>query len=464
MQALNLAYNDSAKKLWHFFILLELLIILSSLLLSYKIAFVIVLAMIFLFLVSLNLKITLMILIALSTFISYESKNILALGISILFFVLAAVLFGIYFKFCLNPIKIIKSKLNLPLVVFLTIALFNALRGLFYSYKITSLALESFVYLSLGFIFIVIIILKSIRDIKNIFNILVLLTIGQSIYGVINYLLVRHRIGGTMFGIIPSMVDIVLLNLFLYSRNKKERWFYLLLLIPGVIHLIFSFTRGYWFGFIGGLIFSYAYYISQQEYAFSRRVFNFLKGLTIISLLSVLVLLSLQFFLPGGNFIQEFTKRFRSSFSVTLSRETVSNYYRVLEYQEAYERIYERPVYGYGLGYRFDFFDPLALKRESVYAVHNDYLAIILKMGLVGLIAFLWLFYVFFKEGLQAGRRTKGPYAKGLIAGFSANILQILLTGFTNHVIIGIMNTYYLAFAMGAVVIISKNEETEKMS
>ena len=149
MQALNLAYNDSAKKLWQFFILLELLIILSSLLLSYKIAFVIVLAMIFLFLVSLNLKITLMILIALSTFISYESKNILALGISILFFVLAAVLFGIYFKFCLNPIKIIKSKLNLPLVVFLTIALFNALRGLFYSYKITSLALESFVYLSL---------------------------------------------------------------------------------------------------------------------------------------------------------------------------------------------------------------------------------------------------------------------------------------------------------------------------
>jgi O-antigen ligase len=118
-----------------------------------------------------------------------------------------------------------------------------------------------------------------------------------------------------------------------------------------------------------------------------------------------------------------------------------------------------KPVQGFGLGYRFEYFNPLLLKRESVYAVHNDYLAIILKMGLVGLIAFLWLFYVFFSESLQAGRRTANPYSKGLIAGFSANILQILLVGFTNHVIIGVMNTFYLAFAMGAVVVLSRNEK-----
>jgi O-antigen ligase len=260
------------------------------------------------------------------------------------------------------------------------------------------------------------------------------------------------------------MVAIVLFNLFLYSQDKHKRWLYLLLLIPGVIHLIFSFTRGYWFGFIGGLVFSYAYYVSQQEYALSRRVLYFLKGLTIISLLSVSILLTLQLLLPGGNFIRVFARRAKSSFSVTLSRETVSNYARVLEYQGAIERIKEKPVYGFGLGYRFEIFNPLLSQRETIYEVHNDYIDLILKMGLIGLIVYLWLFYVFFKEGLQTGKRLNNPLAKSLTAGFLANVLQILLIGFTNHVLIGVMNIYYLAFAMGAIVVINAGKETKVRS
>lgn len=460
MQALDLAYNSLVpKKVWYYFVFLELIAVLSSVLLSCNIAYFLLLAATFLLLVLLDDKMTLIILIALSTFINYQNVSILALWISVVLFILAAILFRVFFRSCLNQVRTIKSKLNLPLTIFLTITLFNVLRGLFYSYKMSSLALESFVYLSLGLIFLVTDVFKSLRDIKNLFNILVLLTIVQSIYGVTNYLIVGHRIGGTLFGIIPNMVAIVLLNLSFYSPDRRKRRLYLLLLFPAAVHLIFSFTRGYWFGFIGGLIFSYAYYVSQRKYKAGGKIFNFLKGLIVVFSISVVILLSLQFILPGGNFIQEFTKRFKSSFSASLGRETVSNYARVLEYREAVEKIKEKPVHGFGLGYRFEYFNPLLLKRESVYAVHNDYLAIILKMGLVGLTVFLWLFYVFFREGLQAGRRTADPYSKGLIAGFSANILQILLVGFTNHVIIGVMNTFYLAFAMGAVVVLSRNEK-----
>lgn len=460
MQSLEPTYkNTNLNRYWLILFSFELLVFLSSFFFSYKIAIVLGLAIVFIFLVSLELKVTLIILIALSSLITYDSKSALTLGISLLVFILLALLFKVFIRFCLRGIKIVKTKLNLPLVIFLIIVLLNALRGMFCSYKITSLALESYVYLSFGLIFILINFLRSIRDIWILFTILVLFSISQSIFGITNYLLAGHRIGGTLFGIIPSLVAIVLLNLFLYSRNKQKRWFYLLLLIPLVVHLIFSFTRGYWFGFLGGLIFSYAYYISQQKAGSVTQFFSFLKRLGVVICFSIVILITLQLVLPGNIFIREFAKRFRSSFSASLSRETVSNYARVVEYREAVEKIKIRPILGYGLGYRFDFFNPLALSRESTSAVHNDYLAIILKMGLVGLMVFLWLFYVFFKDGFSTSRRLSNPINKGLTIGLIANVLQLLLIGFTNHVLIGIMNTYYLAFAIGAVLNIGKAEE-----
>lgn len=458
MQALSLEYSNIINKKFLFlFVFLELGAIFISFLFSYKMAVFLALVLVFVVLVLSGVKINLMILIVLSMFVDYDNKSRLAFGLGVLTLVLVSMFLSLYFGFCLKGLKIIKSKLNLPLMAFMLIVSFNVFRGLFFSYKITHWGLDTFAYLSFGLIFLVINFLTSSEDVRKFFHILIVLVIYQSIYGVVNYLLVGHRIGGVMFGIMPSMIAIVLLNLFFYSRNKRKRFLYLLLSFLPILHLLFSFTRGMWIGFLVALTFSYAYYASQLRYTISRKFFVFVRGVAIACIVVFLGFVMLQRFVPDDNFISRVLNRFRSSFSLSFSKQTVSNYQRILEYREAIEKIKEKPIWGFGIGYAFDFKDPLALKRYAHWAVHHDYLAIVLKMGLIGLLTFLWLFYVFFKNGLKIWKRLKDEYLMGLSAGLLANVLQLLVIGFTNHVFIGAMNTFYLAFAIGAVETIGKS-------
>jgi len=457
MEALSLEYNSiTNRKFLFLFILFEIGAIFISFLFSYKIAILLPLAFVFLIVILLDAKVSLMILIALSTFVSYKNTTTLAFGMGVLIFVLAAMFLSIYLRFCIKGLKMMKGKLHLPLVTFILIVLLNAARGLFCSYKITYWGLETFAYLSFGLVFLIITFFESSDDIKRFFNILILLAIFQSIYGVVNYFLVGHRIGGTIFGIMPSMIAIVLLNLVFYSRDKRKRFLYLLFSFLPILHLLFSFTRGMWIGFLGALAFSYAFYVSQLSHARGRKFFLFIRGGMIALVVSFSGLLIFSPFLPGEGLVGGVLNRFRSGFSLRFSGETVSNYQRVLEYQAAIEKIKEKPVWGYGVGYGFDFRDWLSQKVYTVRAVHQDYLAIVLKMGLIGLLAFLWLFYVFFRNGLKIVRELDDEYLKGLSAGFLAVVLQLLLIGFTNHVFIGVMGTFYLAFAIGSVLVIER--------
>jgi O-antigen ligase len=454
--------NYILRKSVFLFVLWELLLITSSFLLGYKIVFIWALAIIFIFLTCFDVKTNLMILIALSMFVDYKNPSTLAFGLGVLTLVLVSMFLTLYFRFCLKGVKIIKSKLNLPLIVFMLIVSFNIFRGMFYSYKASYWALETFAYLSFGLIFLVMNFFRSPEDVRKFFKILILLAIYQSIYGLVNYLLVGHRIGGTIFGVIPSIIAVVLLNLFFYSQNKRKKWLYLLLSLLPIMHLIFSFSRGYWLGFLVALVLSYSFHIYQLKYTIRKRFVMFVRGAAVACIGFLLGLLLLQQFLPGDNLIGSLLNRFQSGFSGSFSRETVSNYLRLLEYEGAIEKIKEKPILGFGIGYGFALRDWVARRTYTVRAVHHDYLAIVLKMGLLGLLSFLWLFYVFFSNGLKIVTRLKDQYLKGLSAGLLATVLQLLLIGFTNHVFIGIMNTFYLAFAVGAVETIGKSGESAK--
>jgi O-antigen ligase len=436
------------KKLLILFAAAELGVILTSSFLGFNFALVAFSLAVFLVLVILPAKITLMILLALSAFVSYDNTTALALGIAILILVLAALSSHAYMEFCLRGVRMAKGKLYFPLTTFLAIVLLNSARGLLHSYKLTYWGLETFAYLSFGLVVLITTFFTSTRDIRRFFRILVFLTILQSIYGVVIYTLAGHRIGGTAFGIIPSMIAVALLNLFFYSKDKRKRRLYLLLALLPVLHLLFSFTRGYWLGFLVALAGSYALYVYQLKRGLRWTLFAFLRG---AAAASVGFLLGLIVVIGHVGFLDATFNRFRSAFSISYSEQTTSNYQRLIEYEGTIRKISEKPIWGHGLGYGFELRDWIAQERYTVRAVHHDYLAILLKMGIVGLLAFLWFFYEAFKNGLKTWGDLTDEYFKGLSAGFLSNVLQLLIIGFTNHVFIGVMNTFYLAFAVGAV-------------
>ncbi len=439
------------------FVFLELLVILSIFLLHYKNTIILLAALTFLVLNFLDVRITLWLLIAYSTTVIYFQGLVSAIMMIILGLILMIVCLFVYFNFCLKELKIKKTKLNLPIAFFLGLAFVQAVRGFLISNPPKWVGTEFFAYLGLGVVFLVTTLCDKKEIIKKFFQLLIIVSYYQAIIGLWTYFQVGHRIGGHFFGTFPSLVALVLLNLSFYTREKSKKLIYFLLSMPLVLHLLLSFTRGYWLGFLTALLFSYGIYIINSEYSFKKKVLRFLKGAVAFAVTITLLVSILQPFLSGGSVFGQVSKRFVSSFSAKFSPQTGSNVARLIEYRVCWDKIKKNPIFGYGVGYTVPVINPVRHRRTEEWGIHQFYLMITLKMGLIGLLVFLWIFYVFFREGLKESKKIEDSYYKGLSYGFMANLIEQLVISFTNHPFATVDNNFYLAFAMaGVMVIISK--------
>jgi len=438
------------------FVFLELLVLSGILFFHYRNTLVLLALVTFLFLNFLDVRITLWFLIAFSVLVAYQrgavtAAMMIALGSAYIF-----VCLSVFLKFCLGEIGMEKTKLNLPVAVFLIMVFFQTLRGILSSYPIKWLLIEFLAYSGFGIMFLVINVCDKKEIIKRFFQLFVVVAYYQALMGLWVFFRVGHRIGGYLFGTFPSLTALVLLNLSFYAKEKSKKRIYILISLPLILHLLFSFTRGYWMGFICALLFSYGIYLSHSEYSIRVKVWRLLKGTIMFILTLSVLLIGVKAIRPQGNLLSSLSRRFISAFSTRLSSTTASNFSRLLEYRACLERIKDSPILGYGVGYRFPFRDPLFQKRMIASAiVHQFYLMITLKMGLVGLLVFLWMYYVFFKEGLNGSKKIEDSYYKGLSYGFMANSIELLAISFTNSEFASVINNFYIAFTIGAVVVIT---------
>lgn len=454
MEVLNHKYIITNRKVLFLFAFFELLLITTTFLLHHASALILLVVLTFLILNFWDVKITLWFLIAFSTMVVYYHGLISVIMMLTLSSALIIVYLAAYFRFCTNTLKIKKTHLNLPIAIFLGIVCFQALRGILSTYPLKWLGTELLAYLSFGVVFLVVNLCDKMVTIKKFFQLLVLVAYYQAIIGLWNYFQVGHRIGGYLFGGFPGLIALVLLNLSFYSKEKSKKRTYILISLPLLFHLLFSFTRGFWLGFMCALLFSYCFYLSNSDYSFSTRFFKFAKATIILTVVILVLGFSIQHFFFGSLF-SRVGKRFISSFSTRLSPETASNFERLIEYKACWERIKDKPILGYGIGYINSFKDPITKRRIDRWAVHQFYLMVTLKMGLIGLFAFLWIFYVFLRKGLNESKRIKNVYYKGLSFGFIANSVQLLIISFTNHEFASVPNTFYLAFTLGGVLVIT---------
>lgn len=455
LNTINAEFLDLPRTGLFLMLLLDLLIILSFFLADYKLGLFVLLVVSFIFLNFADMRITLWFMIAFSTLVVYYHGLVSAIMVMVLGFILILVYFSAYLRFCLGRLKIKKTYLNLPIAVFLVMVLFQALRGIFNSYPLKWLGTELLAYLGFSVFFLVMSLFNKIQMIKKYFQLLIFVAYYQAILGLWNYFYAGHRIGGYLFGTFPSLVALVLFNLAFYSKKRSQKLTYFFISLPLVIHLLFSFTRGYWLGFIGALLFSYVIYLHNSGYSIRRKTIKLVKGTIILTLIILALGFTLQRSLLGGRFFSYFSKRFISSFSTKLRPETASNFERLIEYQACWQRIKEKPILGYGIGYINSFTDPITKRRIDRWAVHQFYLMVTLKMGLIGLFAFLWIFYVFLIKGLKKSKSIESIYYKGLSFGFIANSVQLLIISLTNHEFASVVNTFYLAFTLGGVLVIT---------
>jgi O-antigen ligase len=157
----------------------------------------------------------------------------------------------------------------------------------------------------------------------------------------------------------------------------------------------------------------------------SRLAINLLI-VTGIALFGITVLMMLG----GGDRLLQystaFLDRISSMFSGTILSTHENLLFRLNEIKYAWQQIIKHPILGIGLQtlYRPAFYEG---DRLTNY-LHNAYLSIWLKTGLIGLISFLWFSLRFLLRGLRHWRDSQDSFFNAAILGFSLAYLGMMFS------------------------------------
>ncbi|MCI0183564.1 MAG: O-antigen ligase family protein [Acidibacillus sp.] len=291
------------------------------------------------------------------------------------------------------------------------------------------------------------------EDIIPLLKFMVLIGFLMAIHGVYEYVMkapipsswinlgehVRTRVY-SLFGspnIFGSYVAFIAPNaagLALYEKRKGPRIFYIAAAIISMITLVFTFTRGAWVAFfVGALVFTWLVD----------------KRLTIIAV--VLTVLAI-FFVPP---IHARMDQFLSPVYWVKTEQSG----RIDRWGHAYNQMRKDPLFGAGLG-RYG--GAVASKYFGIIYVDNYYAKTLAETGLLGLLSYLGLLFVYLRDVYRVLKRTVDPRMRYLMIGvFSSLIVVVSHNAVENIFEVPSMN--YLFWMVGTLVLIYGAEgETER--
>jgi hypothetical protein len=259
----------------------------------------------------------------------------------------------------------------------------------------------------------------------------------------------QRRLGGVYFTTVTGIVLVGLWTVTLLAPSRRVRIVCLLAMVPMLAHLVLSFTRGYWLGCLAGLAVATA--LSWQSLTkFDRPVRS--RRLLMIPALGAVVVATLAvsaLVFGGDKLLAAIGGRFGSSFSTEATGEALSNVIRIAEYDRAVAAALRSPVVGSGFGSSFLMRDPFLGTPQQQGFVHNYYLLIWFKLGIVGLLAFGVLVWQFVRAALRAAGDESNWFPRAWAIATIAVTCQVLVILATNYSLADVNTAFVFAFAWG---------------
>jgi O-antigen ligase len=102
---------------------------------------------------------------------------------------------------------------------------------------------------------------------------------------------------------------------------------------------------------------------------------------------------------------------------------------RLLESLDALAAFTKSPLIGHGLGYQSKTLFPMGDSQiaPNLYIVHNFYLFILVKFGLLGVPIWIYFFVCMIKLPMNLCRRHTAPFPKFLCAGVAGLVVSLLV-------------------------------------
>ena len=234
------------------------------------------------------------------------------------------------------------------------------------------------------------------------------------------------------------------ISLFFVARNKTHKTLLLLGILAMGGSLILTFTRGSYLAIGISSLFIFFLYLAKQGKGFIKKH----KKIFII-ILAFIILATFLFALPNplnkpGTAISKIKSRISisqfTSDSSLKRREAIWGFTTLM--------IKDHPLLGSGLGtfkynslsYQARFFDQGENRRLYPYGiadkVHNEYLQLVVELGIIGLGIFLWIIITYFNYGIKTLKRIKDDYKQGIVIGLMGGVVAVLVDaifGFPLH-------------------------------
>jgi len=375
-----------------------------------------------------------------------------------------------------------RSPVDLPFLLFLIVCLLGILKITILGYEEPSplfniASFLSWIRLPL-FYFVAVNLIKDEKEAKNLIKTMILvlgivtiIIFSQNFY--CNFLLsfaFGHRWSGNLFsqeifgypnGFASFLVltFITLLAFFLFSGEFKYKFLFPLLIIQG-LYILFLFSRSAYLALAVSLI---------SLGLLKKRIWGiFLSGLFLVVLATGIILfppfssvkerIRYTFFIPSA---------FQMKIGILkLDRSTAT---RLNLWKVALKGIAKEPFLGEGFS-PFSKIAPYYIGdpkippyTRKIFDVHSQYIEMLWKTGIFGLMIFLWILGVIYKEGLRLLRITKLKFTKSYALGFLAGFTGLLFSNLTQANLTYLLTAELFWFMAGIVTVFlhfeKKNED-----
>jgi O-antigen ligase len=192
---------------------------------------------------------------------------------------------------------------------------------------------------------------------------------------------------------------------------------YIIGMVVSFFYLILTFSRHWWIAFVFSTLLVVMFNVK-------RNIGRMLRILLLVIFFNFgvfgLFLLRVE---PVNSYLNLIALRGKS----LISLEKVENWKkRTVENKYAVKKILAHPLSGIGFKrpYRPQIYGP---HDTNLWYVHNGYLWILLKMGILGLIPFVWFSYLFVKRGIRNWNKVEESFLKGIVLGSVCSYLGIAL-------------------------------------
>ena len=334
-----------------------------------------------------------------------------------------------------------------PLLLFFALTVINFIRGLVIGNSARFAGLELIACLALVSCLLVASRRLSERELRVAMVWIWAVSVAHFLLGAYTFSVLHVRTAGVSFTPMPGVVAMLMFNFALREPKRSRMLLWIVAMLPLLTQQFLSFTRGFWMALIGGVLFSLIVYVGRSQGA-TLRLRSAAVALGMLGGIAALGIVTIGLGLGIGHIWELAGNRFASSTGTENTWESSSNIVRIVEYLRVLELISKQPIVGYGLGYSFVVREPLEFTLIQQWFVHENYLLVTLKQGLIGLALWMWLLIGFVRTGLR-GRSLPNLAEQSWCTGAAALVVYCMVYGLVHFPLAETNTTFTFALVTG---------------